>query len=285
MVKWSPLSTLDTLNGSVVVKGVMGQLLDVLLNRRNISYDIIKSELNFGTPLPNKSWTGMSGFVQRNDADIMLGPPLMNVQRMQIMDFSAPLMVDKISILSHFSKTNPSFDYLRGFDSFVWSFSAAESNDSEINEFERLIGKKMIQVMENESSSDDQITQLTARKLAYVTSESRLIAISMNICKRRSQTELYIGNEKMHFMPRALGLSKSLDTRIKRNIDSDIFWIHSTGIFSLWIRRSINDTLLKCIKTDESVMRNNNDIMFTLNLLTTLFKVMFCMFYLSFVVL
>ena len=82
----------------------------------------MKSELNFGTPLANKSWTGMSGIVQRDEADIMLGPPLMNAQRMEIMHFSVPLMLDKISILSHFTKTNPTFDYLRGFDSYVWSF-------------------------------------------------------------------------------------------------------------------------------------------------------------------
>ena len=79
--------------------------------------------------------------------------------------------------------------------------SAAKSNGSEINEFERLIGKKMIQIFENESFNEDYIKRLNAKELAYVTSESRLIMISMNICKRSAETELYMANEKIHLMP------------------------------------------------------------------------------------
>jgi len=143
----------------------------------------------------------------------------------------------------------------------------------------------MIQIFENESFNEDYIKRLNAKELAYVTSESRLIMISMNICKRSAQTELYMANEKIHLMPRALALNKNLNQTIKSDINADIFRIQGSGLFNLWMTRAINNTLLKCIKTEESLMKNNEEIMITLHLLLKIFKVMFSLFNISLLIL
>jgi len=106
------------------VNGVMGKLLQIILERRNITYEVFRSDANLGIPLKNGSWTGMSGYLQRNEADIMLGPPLMSLSRTKIMDFSAPLMFDQHSILSHYTETKVPdlLQYLKCFDWLIWMF-------------------------------------------------------------------------------------------------------------------------------------------------------------------
>ena len=100
----------------------MGKLLSIILVKHNITYTVVESTGNLGIPLSNGSWTGMSGVLQRNEADIMLGPPLMSSSRLQIMDFSAPLMFDQTTILSRFSSTSASktFHFIKCFELNVW---------------------------------------------------------------------------------------------------------------------------------------------------------------------
>ena len=110
-------------NGSVVVKGVMGSLLQVLFDRKGIQYKVraVDADDNFGIPLANASWTGQSGLIQRGQVDIMLGPAVMNVRRHEIMHFSWPIIFDRIGILSHSCDAKVTFNYLRGLDFYIWS--------------------------------------------------------------------------------------------------------------------------------------------------------------------
>lgn len=120
--EWDPISLVETRDGETLVKGVMGNLLNAVFDRKNISYKVFQSELNFGVPLANGCWTGQSGLIQANRVDVMLGPPSVDFKRLPIMDFSWPLMFDRITILSHFSDPMITFDYMRGFDVYVWLF-------------------------------------------------------------------------------------------------------------------------------------------------------------------
>ena len=119
-LKWDLISDLVNVNGSTVVKGVMANLLNELFIRRNMSFIVIKTKLNFGIPLANNSWSGQSGLIHRNEVDIMLGPALMTDKRSLIMDFSLPLMFDRIGVLSLSSESQVSFNYLKGFQTNVW---------------------------------------------------------------------------------------------------------------------------------------------------------------------
>ena len=137
------------------------------------------------------------------------------------------------------------------------------------------IGTKMIQISENEGSNDKNILKLLSKEWVYVMSESRILILAMNICKRRPNSRLHISNDKIYAFPRALGLSKALaNKRLKKTMNSDINRIHNSGLFELWMNRALNRTLLNCVGTDDNIIT----IMFTLNLLLTLFKVMIALY-------
>jgi hypothetical protein len=110
----------------------------------------------------------------------------------------------------------------------------------------------MIQLEETESFKEENVNKLLNQEYAYLTAEIRLLIIAMNICKERSNSELYLGNEKTYATPRALGLSKtSLSLDFKEQLNVDINNIHSSGLFQFWINNSINHTLLQCIRSSE----------------------------------
>ena len=113
----------------------MGNLLECIFGRRNISYSVFRGDGQWGTPDNNNNWSGMSGYVQRNEADIMLGPSLMSDKRANIMDFSTPLLFDYNSILSGDSNSNlpDLLQYFYFFDILIWSliFVTLLNNDND----------------------------------------------------------------------------------------------------------------------------------------------------------
>ena len=157
---------------------------------------------------------------------------------------------------------------------------AANSKHADVNKVERLIGLKMIKIEETMATKDQYISGLNNKRMAFVMSELRIKMISMKICLTHPNTRFYIADQKIHARPRAMGLSRtSISQKLKNLINTEIKRIQSFGLFDLWINRAMNRTRLKCIRTNDGFMptnqRNDNDteIMFTLNLLSDLFKV------------
>jgi len=132
----------------------------------------------------------------------------------------------------------------------------------------------MIQIEENQSFSEDYVNKLINDELAYVTAEIRLLLIAMNICQKKSDAQLYLASEKTYATPRALGLSKyTIDSNLKKQINTDISNIQSSGLFAFWMNNAMNRTLLKCIHNSEEENHNKDfsKIVITMSLLRTLF--------------
>lgn len=152
---------------------------------------------------------------------------------------------------------------------------AAISKHPDVNRFERMVGLKMVKIKESMATEEPFILALNNKKLAYVMSELRIKMIAMKICRTHPKTRLYIGNQKIHAKPRAMALSRQMDPKLKTLIDREIKRVQSYGLFDLWISRAMNRSRLRCVRTEDFLMRaeNNNEIMFTLNLLSKLFRV------------
>lgn len=115
-----------------IIGGVMQKVLNALFDNNNVSYVIVSEEnINLGTQNTiTGKWSGMSGYMQRNECDLMLGPPLMSYGRQQIMTFTHSLMYDKSSIMTKDNNDNDSDSsgqlrtnlllYLTQFSSQIW---------------------------------------------------------------------------------------------------------------------------------------------------------------------
>ncbi|GIY11696.1 lig_chan-Glu_bd domain-containing protein [Caerostris darwini] len=84
---------LKTTNGTVVT-GIDIKLLELLAERMNFRYTMVLPTDNgrYGMLYGNGSWSGVSGMLQRGEADIStLYSPVIE-ERLPILDFSIPLL-------------------------------------------------------------------------------------------------------------------------------------------------------------------------------------------------
>lgn len=131
----------------------------------------------------------------------------------------------------------------------------------------------MIEISESQCSDETSVRRLMNRQWAYVMSETRLKGIATQVCQRRPGTDLYMANEKTHLHLRALGLSRlSVPNDLKKAINADIIRILSSGLFDVWMSRSIrqkNSFRTQCVKTEETLLKNKENAVFTLDSLST----------------
>ncbi|XP_071530510.1 probable glutamate receptor [Panulirus ornatus] len=99
--QWMPWIKTDVQeDGTVKVLGPMANLLDILADKVNFEYALVQPpDHAWGVSLPNGSWTGMMGMLQKEEVEIVLGPSSMSHQRETICDFSDPIVTDDFAIL------------------------------------------------------------------------------------------------------------------------------------------------------------------------------------------
>ncbi|XP_076359033.1 putative glutamate receptor [Tachypleus tridentatus] len=95
---------------NVELCGPMANLLNMLSVSLHFWYSIkIPEDHKWGSSYKNGSWNGMIGMLQRQEVDIALGPFSTTYNRMQVVDFSYPLTVDRYVILTRKYKARSSF--------------------------------------------------------------------------------------------------------------------------------------------------------------------------------
>ncbi|XP_047496540.1 glutamate receptor-like [Penaeus chinensis] len=81
-------------NGNTVYSGIMWDLLQMLTTKMNLQFEIYRPPDGlWGVELPNGSWNGMLGMIQRQEVDMALGPFAVSYQRTTVADFPASIFV------------------------------------------------------------------------------------------------------------------------------------------------------------------------------------------------
>ncbi|KAF8778047.1 Glutamate receptor ionotropic like protein [Argiope bruennichi] len=108
--------------GTVDVGEFGGTFLKVVLEALKIEYEIIPEKNNdFGKLLPNGSWTGMIGMIQRGEADLAFTHIIVTEERYKVVDFSTPYNMDACIFVSVMpGKIKSTFGFLHPFDLNSW---------------------------------------------------------------------------------------------------------------------------------------------------------------------
>ncbi|XP_071540585.1 probable glutamate receptor [Panulirus ornatus] len=78
-----------------IYEGPMHRLLHLLAHSLNFTYDLQQPPDGvWGVKLKNGSWTGMVGMVVRHEVDLGLGPFAVTSVRAEVVDYTAPILVD-----------------------------------------------------------------------------------------------------------------------------------------------------------------------------------------------
>nr|XP_045620069.1 probable glutamate receptor [Procambarus clarkii] len=81
--------------------GPIANVVEYLATTLNFSYtNVVPRDYGFGTRADDGSWTGMVGMVQREEADISIGPISVTATRAEAVDFAWPFWYDSSGILS-----------------------------------------------------------------------------------------------------------------------------------------------------------------------------------------
>lgn len=89
------------INGSVLYKGTVGKPFHTFSQYMNFTPELkIKhNKLNYGTLLPNETWTGVIGDVAHNRVDMSLNGMFMSYSRTQAVDFTDTILIMQLRFL------------------------------------------------------------------------------------------------------------------------------------------------------------------------------------------
>ncbi|XP_070391000.1 probable glutamate receptor [Dermacentor albipictus] len=120
---WPPYSTVIYRGDKLAVGGPLGQILDALTTSLNMTFEaILPSDGQMGIRLPNGSWTGVVGNVQRKEVDMTIVPMIQSHSRMTVGEYGPPIMYVQFGILSGSGvSTSNVFGYILTFDWKVWA--------------------------------------------------------------------------------------------------------------------------------------------------------------------
>ncbi|XP_076069323.1 glutamate receptor-like [Oratosquilla oratoria] len=99
--EWVPWTKIhDDGKGNVSISGPMRFFLDILADKLDFRYELYRPpEPVWSKLLPNGSWLGLLGMVDRGDVEFALGPFGVTHQRETACDFTTPVFVDDVSIM------------------------------------------------------------------------------------------------------------------------------------------------------------------------------------------
>lgn len=100
------------------------ELSKILAQTFGATYEILTpSDKELGRPLPNGSWTGMIGMLQRSDVDLIVSMIGLNERRAKILDFSYPFHRARITFVTRKPEyASDPFVFFRPFSFEVWIF-------------------------------------------------------------------------------------------------------------------------------------------------------------------
>ncbi len=75
------------------LSGLLPDLIGAMEEMSNFTVEWeTPADNQFGAPLPNGSWTGLVGMVQRKEVDLAAGPMVMSLERSEVLDFTFAYM-------------------------------------------------------------------------------------------------------------------------------------------------------------------------------------------------
>ncbi|XP_076068146.1 putative glutamate receptor isoform X1 [Oratosquilla oratoria] len=98
---WQPWTKVEEQpGGGITVKGPMAELLTIVARQLDFDYELKQPHDHvWGTLLPNGSWSGMLGMLQREEVEFALGPFGVTQVRETVCDFSLPVYSENNAIL------------------------------------------------------------------------------------------------------------------------------------------------------------------------------------------
>ncbi|XP_071514897.1 probable glutamate receptor isoform X2 [Panulirus ornatus] len=113
--------THDPTTGATLLKGPTINILQALASSLNFTYSLIHGDGFLGAPLPNGSWDGVMGMLQRQEVDLALGPLALTPQRAEVVDFTQPFFLEKMRLLQARPTSTPDpWGLLTPFSVVVW---------------------------------------------------------------------------------------------------------------------------------------------------------------------
>ncbi|XP_064099265.1 glutamate receptor ionotropic, kainate 3-like [Macrobrachium nipponense] len=101
----------------------MGHFLDLFSSKMNFSYEIFRPDDGlWSARLPNGSFKGMVGMLERQNVEFALGPFFATEERNQVCDFTVPVAGDSFSIfMIRPTLSNDISGFLKPFTPLVWT--------------------------------------------------------------------------------------------------------------------------------------------------------------------
>ncbi|XP_035223526.1 glutamate receptor ionotropic, delta-1-like [Stegodyphus dumicola] len=110
-------------NGELILSGIEGKYLDLVLKSIGVPYKtVIPPDKEWGSRLPNGSWSGIIGMLQRGEADIGISAIFITEQRLGVVDFSTPYSIEAVTFASYMpGQLSSLYAYFYPFTQGVWA--------------------------------------------------------------------------------------------------------------------------------------------------------------------
>ncbi|XP_037778483.1 glutamate receptor-like isoform X2 [Penaeus monodon] len=96
---WPPYTIFLTWSPPYKVAGSTVDVVNIIAEKLGICYNVVRaSDNDWGTALPNGSWSGTLGMLNRGEADMSAVVYSVTDKRKQAVDFSEPVYVDELTI-------------------------------------------------------------------------------------------------------------------------------------------------------------------------------------------
>ncbi|XP_076315826.1 glutamate receptor ionotropic, kainate glr-3-like [Tachypleus tridentatus] len=117
--EWEPWIQVDeTADGNMTINGPMAQVLQYLSRSINFTYELKRPFDHEWGILTNGSWTGMIGMINRNEADVGLGPFALSYDRFLAVKATRPMYINYNTILVNYQ--NQKTDFYRYVYALQW---------------------------------------------------------------------------------------------------------------------------------------------------------------------
>ncbi|XP_065311285.1 probable glutamate receptor isoform X4 [Dermacentor albipictus] len=117
---WPVYQTAVYRDGKLFMAGAGGNALSAVASSLNFTYTLTQGH-NYGIRLPNGSWTGMVGALQRGEADAALSVMTLSLERHSVVRFGPCIDTVAFSMLASSSPAHfDAFGYIHAFGIEVW---------------------------------------------------------------------------------------------------------------------------------------------------------------------
>ncbi|KAJ6221499.1 hypothetical protein RDWZM_000044 [Blomia tropicalis] len=117
-----PYCYMTSRNGTIIAEYSFElEILRIMSKYFRFRYKLIDSHLDWGMKLPNGEWTGTTGLVVNDSAQLGMCSISYSSKRNMVIDFGTPMLVNELSIVSHLPKMiNNDWLMLKPFKFQVW---------------------------------------------------------------------------------------------------------------------------------------------------------------------